>query len=108
MRLAPTASAASVISRSKLETRRSDKPEPTLRESSIVIVQKLLAAERLEALQDPVPNPTCPNGTDDFAFEIEGIPSDVGDVPVAALDHLVSGHEVPDEQEDRHHDVLCH
>ena len=69
-----------------------------MRESGVVIVQKLLGG--LGGLQDPVPNPTCPNGTDDFTFEIGGLPSDIGDVLVAALDHLVSGHEVPDEQKD--------
>ena len=41
------------------------------RQIGAVIVQKLLATERLEALQDPIPDPTYPNGTDNFTFEPE-------------------------------------
>jgi len=108
MRFAPTASAASKIPRYQLETLRSDKSELAFWKRGIVIVQKLLATKRLEALQDSVPNPSSTNGTDNFTLKIKGVPSDVGDVPFPALDHFVSGHEVPDEQEDRHHDVLRH
>lgn len=79
----------------------------TFWERGVVIIQKLLAIERLEALQDPVPNPTSADGTNDFSLEIEGVPGNLRDVPVATFNHFVSRHEVPDEQEDRHHDVLC-
>jgi len=107
MRFAPTASAAAMIRKGRLRTQGSDTRKITVRERVIVIVQKLLAIEGLEALQDPVSNPTSTNGTDNFTLEIKGVPSDVSDFPVATLDHLVSGHEVPDEQEDRHHHVFC-
>ena len=76
-------------------------------ERVVVIVQKLLAIERLETLQDPVSDPTCPNGANNFTLKIKGVPGDVSYFPVSAFDHLVSGHEVPDEKEDRHHDVFC-
>lgn len=77
------------------------------RERGVIIIQKFLAVEGLEALQDPVSNPTGSNCTNNFTLEIESIPSDLGDIPFAALYHFVSGHKVPDEQEDRHHNVLC-
>ena len=58
-------------------------------------------------MQDPVPNPTSANSANDFTLEIKSVPSNISDGPVATLGHLMSGHEVPDEQQNRHHNVLC-
>ena len=82
---------------------------PTLAfgEGRIVIIQKFLAIKRFEALQDPVPNPASSNGTDDFTLEIKSISGNYRDIPVATFYHFVSGYKVPDEQEDRHHNVFC-
>jgi hypothetical protein len=41
-----------------------------------------------------------------LALEVERVARNLGDGPVAALDHLVRGDEVADEEEDAHHDVL--
>ena len=100
MRFAPTASAASTISKDQLGVSCPNASDLAIWERGVVVVQKLLATERLETLQDPVSNPTSTDGTDNFALEVKGVPGDVSDVPVATLDHLMSGHEVPDEQED--------
>ena len=72
----------------------------------VVVVEELLAVEGLEALEDAIANATSADGADDLALEVKRVTRDVGDLPVATLDHLVRGHEVAHEQEDAHHDVL--
>ena len=58
-------------------------------------------------MKDAVADAAGTKGTHDFTLEVICVTSDVGDLPVAALDHLVCGHEVAHEQEDAHDDVLC-
>lgn len=90
MRFAPTASAAS-IQQDQPGISWFDTAKLTVWKRIIVVVQKFFAIERLEALQDPVSDPTCTDGTDNFALEVKGVPGDVSNFPIAALDHLVSG-----------------
>jgi hypothetical protein len=72
----------------------------------VVVVQQLLAVERHEALEHAEADAARAERADDLALEVERVARDLGDLPVAALDHLVRGHEVADEEEDRHDDVL--
>ena len=81
--------------------------EPTGRQWVVIVVQQFLAPEGLEALEDAVANATRAERADDLVLEVERVPRDLGHHPVPALDHLVCGHEVADEEEDGHHDVLC-
>ena len=78
----------------------------TLRERGVVVVEELLAVEWLQALEDTEADAASTDGTDDLALEVERVARNLGHLPVAALDHLVRGDEVADEQEDAHHDVL--
>ena len=54
----------------------------------VVVVEQLLAVERLQALQDAVADTAGANGADDLALEIERVARDRGHLPLAALDHL--------------------
>jgi hypothetical protein len=73
---------------------------------SVVVVEKLLAVEGHETLEDTVANAASTDGADDLVLQVERVAGDLRDLPVAALNHLVGGYEVPDEQEDAHDDVL--
>ena len=57
-------------------------------------------------MEDTVADASSSDGADNLALEIESISGDVGDLPVAALNHLVSRNKVPDEEEDAHDDML--
>lgn len=76
------------------------------RKGLVVVVQQLLAVERLQPPQDPLADPANTNGTNDLALEVILVLSHRRDVPVTALDLLVRGHKVADEEQDRHDDVL--
>ena len=78
----------------------------TGRERIVVVVQKLLGVKRLQTLQHTVPNAARAERANDLAFEVKRVARNVGHLPLAALDHLVRGQEVADEQEDVHDDVL--
>ena len=67
---------------------------------------RLEELKRLEALQHTVANAARAERAGDLALEVERVARDVGHLPLAALDHLVRGHEVAHEEEDVHHDVL--
>ena len=41
-----------------------------------------------------------------FLISTEKVPTDLRDLPVTALNHLVSGDKVADEEENAHDDVL--
>lgn len=75
-------------------------------EALVVKVQQLLASERLEAAQDTLTDAADGDGADNLALEVVLLLGDGGDVPLAAGDLLVGGHEVAEEDEDGHDDVL--
>lgn len=66
----------------------------------------LLGAKGQQALQDTVPDAARTDGANDLTLEVKRVPGDVGDHPVTALNHLVGGDEVADEEENAHDDVL--
>lgn len=72
----------------------------------IIKVQQLLTIKRLQTSQHSLPNPSHSNRTDNFAFQVKLVLGRGCDVPFTGLDLLVGGHEVADEDQDRHHDVL--
>lgn len=72
----------------------------------VVVVQKLLAVKRHQALEDAEANAARTDGADDLALEIKRVARNLADLPVAALDLLVRRDEVADEEEDGHHNVL--
>lgn len=76
------------------------------RQGLVVVVKKLLAVEGLEAAQHTLANAADSDGADNLALEVELVLGGLGDVPVAALNDLVSGHEVADQHQDGHDDVL--
>lgn len=78
----------------------------TFWQRSVVVVQQLLAVKWLQALQNTEPDTASTDCADDLVLQVVRVPRDLGDVPVPALDHLVCGHKVPDEEEDAHDDVL--
>lgn len=75
-------------------------------EGLVVEVQELLAVERLKAAEHTLTNATDGNGTNDLALKVELVLGHGGDVPVSAFDLLVGRHEVADEGEDGHDNVL--
>lgn len=74
----------------------------------VVIVQQLLAVKRLQATQDTLADAADGDGTDDLVLEVVLLLGGGGDVPLAALNLLVGGDKVADEDEDGHDDVLGH
>lgn len=72
----------------------------------VVEVQQLLAVKGLEAAQDALTNATDSDGADNLVLKIVLLLGNSSDVPVTALDLLVSGHKVADEDEDGHDNVL--
>ena len=76
-------------------------------ERSVVVVEELLGVEGLQTLENAVADATSTDGPNDLALHIKGVAGNVRDLPVTALDHLVGGDKVADEEEDAHDDVLC-
>ena len=74
----------------------------------VVVVEQLGAVEGLEAAQDALANAADGDGADDLALEVVLLLGGGGHVPVAALHHLVGGHEVADQHQDGHDHVLGH
>ena len=72
----------------------------------VVEVEELLAVECLQPAEHTLTDTANSNGTDDLVLEVVLVLGNSGDVPVTGLDLLVSGHEVADEDEDGHDDVL--
>ena len=60
----------------------------TCRKGSIIIVEELLAIERNKTLENAVSNTASSNGANDFALQIKSVSSNVGHLPVTALNHL--------------------
>ena len=60
----------------------------TFGKSSVVVVEEFLAIERLQTLQDTVTNATGTNGTNDLSFKVEGVSSNLRNVPVSTFAHL--------------------
>ena len=58
------------------------------RELVVVEVEVLLAVEGLETLENAVADAASADGANDLALDVEGVAGDVGDLPVAAADHL--------------------
>ena len=75
-------------------------------ERLVVEVQQFLAVEGLESSQHTLADAANGDGADDFVLEVVFVLGDGGDVPVASLNLFVSGHEVADQGEDGHYDVL--
>lgn len=76
------------------------------RQGLVVVVQQLLAVERLETAQNTLTNATDGDGTDNLTLKVELVLGSGGDVPVTGLDLLVGGHEVAHQDEDGHDDML--
>jgi hypothetical protein len=78
------------------------------RQGLVVVVQQLLAVEGLEAAQHALADAAHGHGADHLVLEVVLVLGGGGNVPLAGLDLLVGGHEVADEHEDGHDDVLGH
>lgn len=72
----------------------------------VVVVEKLLAVEGLEAAEDTLADAADGDGADNLALEVVLLLGGGGDVPLATLNLLVGGDEVADEDQDGHQDVL--
>lgn len=72
----------------------------------VVVVEELLAVKGLEAAEDALADAADGDGADDLALEVVLLLGGGGDVPLAALNLLVGGDEVADEDQDGHEDVL--
>lgn len=72
----------------------------------VIIVEKLLAVEGLQATEDTLTDTADGDGADNLALEVVLLLGDGGDVPVALGDLLVGGDEVAEEDQDGHDDVL--
>ena len=57
-------------------------------ERVVVIVQELLAVERLQTLQYALANAAGTDGADNLALKVICVAGDLRDIPVAALNHL--------------------
>ena len=72
----------------------------------VVKVEQLLAVEGLETAEHTLTDAADGNGTNDLVLEIILVLRNGSDVPLASGNLLVGGHEVADEGEDGHDDVL--
>jgi hypothetical protein len=72
----------------------------------VVVVQKLLAVERLEATKDTLSNAADGNCADNLALEVVLLLGGRSDIPVTGLNLLVSGDEVTDEHQNSHDNML--
>lgn len=76
------------------------------RQRLVVVVEQLLAVKRLEAAEHTLADAADGDGADNLVLQVVLLLGDGGHVPVAALDLLVGGHKVADEDENGHDDVL--
>lgn len=76
------------------------------RQGLVVVVEELLAVKGLETAEDTLANAADSDGTDNLVLKVVLLLGNGSDVPLTALDLLVGGHEVADEDEDCHDDVL--
>jgi hypothetical protein len=60
----------------------------TIRQGCIVEVDKFFAVKSNKTLQDAITNSAGSDSSDNLVFQIEGIPSNIGYLPVAAFNHL--------------------
>ena len=72
----------------------------------VVVVEELLAFECFQSSEHTLTNTANSNGTNDLVFQIEFILGNCSDVPLAALNLLVSRYKVSDKGEDSHDDML--
>lgn len=76
------------------------------RQGLVVVVEELLAVKGLEAAEDTLADAADGDGTNNLALEVVLLLGSGGNIPLAALNLLVGGDEVADEDQDSHHDVL--
>ena len=74
----------------------------------VIVVEELLAVERLQTAEYTFTNSAYCNGSDDLAFEIEFVLGYGSHVPVSRGDLLVCGDEVADKGQNGHHNVFGH
>jgi len=76
------------------------------RKGLVIKVEEFLAVEGYKTSQYSFTDTADTDGSDDFAFEIEGVLGDGSNVPVTASNLFVGGDKVPDEGEHGEDDVL--
>ncbi|KAH3661042.1 hypothetical protein OGATHE_005374 [Ogataea polymorpha] len=76
------------------------------RQRLVVVVEQLLRVEGHKSLQHTVADSACSDGGNDLALDVEGVLGDLGHVPAARDDLLVSRNKVPHQHQHRHHNVL--
>jgi hypothetical protein len=72
----------------------------------IVVVQKLLAIEGLEAAEDTLTDAANGNGANNLVLKVILLLGSGSNIPVTTLNHLMGGNKVADENQNRHDDVL--
>lgn len=66
----------------------------------VIVVEELLAVERLQALEDSVANAASTKGADDLALQIVRVAGSLSDVPLTVAGLVVSRNKVADQVED--------
>ena len=77
------------------------------RKGLVIVVEKFLAIEWLQAAQNTLANSADGYSTDNLSFKVELTLGCLGDIPSALLNHLMGRDEVSDQDEDSHNDMLC-
>lgn len=72
----------------------------------VVVVEKLLAVEGLEAAKNTLANASDGDSSDHLALEVKLVFGRLCNIPPSLLDHLVGRDEIPNEDQDGHDDVL--
>jgi len=72
----------------------------------IVIVEEFFAVEGNETLKNTVSNTSSTDGAKNLALQVEGVPCNIGNLPVTAFDHLMGRDKVADEQKDAHDNMF--
>ena len=72
----------------------------------VVVVQKLLAVERLQTAQHTLTNTANGNGTNDLILEVELVLGNRRNIPLATANLLVCRDKVADQGEDGHDNML--
>lgn len=76
------------------------------RQGLVVVVEQLLAIERLQPAEHTLADAAHGDGANNLALEVVLGLGGLGDVPVAALDGLVGRVVVADQDQNGHYDVL--
>ena len=74
----------------------------------VVVVEKLLAVEGLQAAKDTLANTANTDSSHHLVLKVEFVLRDSSNIPLAIADLVMGGDEVANQGQNRHHNMLGH